>query len=46
MARSELAPVQIIAMLREAEVQLSVHNQAKLNAVARELNEQPRKTLG
>jgi IS30 family transposase len=25
---------------------LSVHSQAKLNAVARRLNEQPRKTLG
>jgi len=25
---------------------LSVHSQAKLNAVARELNERPRKTLG
>jgi len=25
---------------------LSVHSQAKLNAVARQLNERPRKTLG
>jgi hypothetical protein len=33
------------APLEEQIFDLSVHSQAKLNAVARELNERPRKTL-
>jgi len=35
-----------VVVLREYSIDLSVHSQAKLNEVARQLNERPRKTLG